>query len=67
MAGNQYQAVDGSGDLLGDVAGDLEEQLNDVPEWEGDLKRTLRQILDDNQGWIEDLDGKIVYDPEEGD
>lgn len=65
MSGNVYRAVDSFGEPLGDVTGDLEQQLNDVPAWEGELKRTLRQIVDDNQGWIEDPGGKIVYDPEE--
>ncbi|QGZ16793.1 hypothetical protein PBI_DEWDROP_146 [Microbacterium phage Dewdrop] len=63
--GKEYKALDANGDTLGTVTGDLRELMNDVPAWENDLQRTLRQIVDDNEGYIEDLDGNVVYDGEE--
>lgn len=54
------QALDGSGDLLGEVSS--LEDLDRVPDWENANERTLRHILDKNDGYIEDEDGNVVWD-----
>lgn len=54
------KVLDGSGDELGQI-GSLDE-LDKVPDWENALRRTVRQIADANDGYIEDADGNVVWD-----
>lgn len=61
-----FVVFDGSSEEIGQVVGDIESLLHDVPAWENDLQRTLKQIVDDNEGFItEATSGRIVYDSEE--
>lgn len=46
---------DSYGDEVGQVGA-----LSERPTWDG-LGRTAMQIADDNDGWIEDEEGKTVY------
>lgn len=60
MSGNQYMVYDGEGEVLGDST-----SIDEIPDWENALQRTAKQIAKDNRGYIEDLDGKVVYDSDE--
>lgn len=54
------RVLDGAGDLLG-VIGSLAE-LDTIPAWEAGLTRTVRKVAEANDGYIEDEDGKTVWD-----
>lgn len=51
-----YTAYDSNADVIGEAAG-----LDDVVKGDG-LGRTLKKIALDNEGWIEDARGEIVWD-----
>ena len=62
MSGNSYIVYDGEGEELGPSS-----DIDTIPDWENALQRTARQIAKQNSGYIEDLDGKTVYDSNEDD
>jgi hypothetical protein len=62
MSGNQFMVYDGQGEELGPST-----NIDEIPEWENALQRTAKQIAKANAGYIEDLDGKTVYDSDEDD
>jgi len=52
--------LDGSGDTLGQI--ESLDELDKAPDWENALGRTVRQIANANDGYIEDEDGSVVWD-----
>ncbi len=58
-AAADMSALDEYGDLLGPVASLAD--LDAVPTWEGAMQRTLRAILEANDGYIEDAHGTVVW------
>lgn len=62
MSGNSFIVYDGQGEELGPSA-----NIDEIPEWENALQRTAKEIAKSNAGYIEDLDGKLVYDSQDDD
>lgn len=53
---SRYMAYDGAEEELGPV-----DSLDETPAWENALQRPIKRIVDQNDGWIEDEDGRVVY------
>ena len=53
---SKFTAYDGDQVELGEV-----EYLDAIPSWENALQRPIKRIVDANDGWIEDADGRVVY------